>query len=287
MGWGQQFHGSASVETNLENNTQGLKFMKTLAKKVNFLANLFGINLRILIQQLTGIPKEYLRYKQFKKMNTKANSWQIEFSYPVCFDRREAAGAATGQYFLQDLHEARKVFKQKPDRHIDVGSRIDGFVAHVASFREIEVLDIRKLASPFKEIRFTQANLFEAPEHLLNCAASVSCLHALEHFGLGCYNDPLDPEAHIKGLNALRRLLKPGGTLYLSVPFGKGKIQFNAHRVFDAKKIEDLLNNEFEIQEIKVFDQVKGSITATSYQQLVELEKEVSSACICLTFRLI
>ena len=30
-------------------------------------------------------------------------------------------------------------------RHVDIGSRLDGFVAHVASFREIEVLDIRPL----------------------------------------------------------------------------------------------------------------------------------------------
>lgn len=37
----------------------------------------------------------------------------------------------------------KHIFDSSPQRHLDVGSRIDGFVAHVASFREIEVIDIR------------------------------------------------------------------------------------------------------------------------------------------------
>jgi hypothetical protein len=67
---------------------------------------------------------------------------------------------------------------------------------------------------------------------------SVSCLHAIEHFGLGRYGDPLDPNGHLKGYNNIIRMLKPGGTLYISFPIGKtNEVHFNAHRVFHARDI--------------------------------------------------
>jgi hypothetical protein len=34
---------------------------------------------------------------------------------------------------------------------------------------------------------------------------SLSCLHALEHFGLGRYGDPIDPRGHEKGITRWRR----------------------------------------------------------------------------------
>ena len=50
---------------------------------------------------------------------------------------------------------------------------------------------------------------------------SISCLHALEHFGLGRYNDPLDPNGHLKGFNNMVKMLKRGGKLYISFPIMK------------------------------------------------------------------
>ena len=40
------------------------------------------------------------------------------------------------------------IYAARPEKHVDVGSRVDGFVAHVASFREIEVFDVRPIATP-------------------------------------------------------------------------------------------------------------------------------------------
>lgn len=124
-------------------------------------------------------------------------------------------------------------------RHIDIGSRIDGFIAHVASYREIEVVDIRELDSTEHEnIKFTHANFMNADSIQNSIADSVSCLHAIEHFGLGRYGDPLDPHAHIEGFNQLLRILKTDGYLYISFPIGvKNEVHFNAHRVFHPKDI--------------------------------------------------
>ena len=43
-------------------------------------------------------------------------------------------------YFHQDFVVARKIFERNPRLHIDVGSRVDGFVAHVATFSSYRTL---------------------------------------------------------------------------------------------------------------------------------------------------
>jgi hypothetical protein len=42
---------------------------------------------------------------------------------------------------------------------MDIGSRIDSFVTNLASFRQIEVLDMRDLNSRIDNIKFTKADL--------------------------------------------------------------------------------------------------------------------------------
>lgn len=138
---------------------------------------------------------------------------------------------------------------------MDVGSRIDGFVAHVASFREIEVLDIRPSQKRIGNIVFGQANLMDdlAPE-MLGVTESLSCLHTLEHFGLGRYGDPIDYLGHLKGLRNLHGLLQPSGKLFLSVPIGPLRIEFNAHRVFSLRYLSNLLIPNFEIDQFCFVD---------------------------------
>lgn len=161
----------------------------------------------------------------------------ITRDYAILSDYDDKAGSAGGHYFHQDLLVAGFIAKAKPKRHVDVGSRIDGFVAHVASFREIEIVDIRPLAdSPHENIRFTQADLMQA--NAFGKTDSLSCLHAIEHFGLGRYSDPIDVDGHLKGIANLVDSVASGGVLYLSFPIGReDEVHFNAHRVFHPKSI--------------------------------------------------
>jgi len=158
--------------------------------------------------------------------------------YPIGYDHDGDAGKATGHYFHQDLLVASYIHQRKPSRHIDVGSSITGFVAHLASFREVEVMDIRPLKpSIHQNMKFTQADLMQ-PHHQREITDSLSCLHAIEHFGLGRYSDPIDVNGHIKGITNLVQLIKPHGMLYISFPIGKkDEVHFNAHRVFHPLSI--------------------------------------------------
>lgn len=161
----------------------------------------------------------------------------INRRYMILSDYTDAAGVAKGHYFHQDLLVASLVHNHAPKRHIDVGSRIDGFVAHVAAFRPIEVIDIRPLAETgHPNIQFLQADLTE--HRSLPIADSVSCLHALEHFGLGRYGDPIDPMGHRKGFESLTRMVSEGGRLYVSFPIGRSNsVAFNAHRIFHPSEL--------------------------------------------------
>ena len=143
-----------------------------------------------------------------------------------------------GAYFHQDQTVARWIYEAAPQRHVDVGSRIDGFIGSVSVFRNVDVIDIRPLAEPVQNVTFHQLDLMqELPDEWMTCTDSLSCLHTIEHFGLGRYGDPIDPDGYLKGLAQLKRMVKPGGCLYLSTPAGRERIEFNAHRIFSAKTI--------------------------------------------------
>jgi len=150
---------------------------------------------------------------------------------PMLHDRFESAGNY-GQYFYGDLWAARKIYAAGPASHIDVGSRIDGLIAHLLTFMEVTVIDIRPLNSVIPGLSFIQEDATKLGGILDGSVESVSSLHVVEHFGLGRYGDSIEPDACFRAMRSLARILKPNGTLYLGVPIGSQRVSFNAHRVF-------------------------------------------------------
>ena len=222
-------------------------YTRRILRGVLPLLNLFGFNPIILITNLRGIPffiKDLIILK--KKIKNNEKTFRITKLYPMLNDRFNDSGTASGHYFHQDLIIARRIFLNNPARHVDIGSRVDGFVAHVASYREIEVFDIRPFHNKIDNIKFIQANL-TGDLNIIDYTDSISSLHAIEHFGLGRYGDPIDPYGHIRGLNNIYKLLKNGGKFYFSIPIGKQRIEFNAHRVFSVEYILSLLGRAYKI----------------------------------------
>jgi len=191
----------------------------------------------------------FRRHRNQFRDSIKASSvdWDFGNDYPCLDDFGDSAGVANGHYFHQDLYVAQCIYADKPERHLDVGSRIDGFVAHVATYREIDVADIRPIDSKVRNIRFHQVNFMNLDAvKSMGTWPSVSCLHALEHFGLGRYGDPVDPDGWLTGLKSLATVVNEGGVLYLSVPIGIQRIEFNAHRVFSPETILRAAETWFE-----------------------------------------
>ena len=178
--------------------------------------------------------KGFLKFLVDKRKFKKTNELPLS-NYPILTDFKDSAGVMSGHYFHQDLAVAQKIFEARPKRHVDVGSRIDGFVAHVAAFRAIEIIDIRVVNSKVPNISFVQGDLMKPSEIRSD---SLSCLHTIEHLGLGRYGDSIDPQGHLKGFENLVDMLEKGGSLYISFPIGSDeRVEFNAHRVFNPLSI--------------------------------------------------
>ena len=188
-----------------------------------------------MLRAFARLPRFTKEFRQFQRQCRKRVT-----ALPCLHDWRQEGGSAKNEYFWQDLYFARKVYVANPQKHVDIGSRIDGFVAHVASFRQIEVFDIRPITVSVPGVVFRQADFMKPLEELKEYCDSLSCLHALEHFGLGRYGDSLEAQGHESGLRNMAHILQPGGKFYLSVPLGRERVEFNAHRIFSPRCVVKL-----------------------------------------------
>ena len=241
--------------------------MRNFLKLIHFvLSQQFGLDLIRVFRGVCNTPSFIIEAVKFK----------IKFSGKFCLkpclhDKSDSGGDIRGEYFWQDLIVAQMVFKNSPERHLDIGSRIDGFVAHVASFRVIDVCDIRPLPQSIPNVNFRRMDLMEVarerPSHQMRYG-SVSCLHVIEHFGLGRYGDHLDVDGFRRGIAGLSNLLMDNGKLYLSTPLGRERVEFNANWVFDPQTIISELNdNGLEVENLFLFD---GSAKFTPVDLLEE-----------------
>jgi hypothetical protein len=100
-----------------------------------------------------------------------------------------------------------------------------------------------------------------------NYTSSLSCLHTIEHFGLGRYGDKIDPKGYKKGIESIEKIVEKDGSVYFSSPIGKGRTEFNAHRVFELEYLVENLLEGFEIKDFSYVDDngcVKKSVNLST-----------------------
>ena len=115
---------------------------------------------------------------------------------------------------------------------------MDGLIAHLLSFNQKVIMaDVRKseYKHPYLESLIIDLTDSKSVLKIQNKYQSVSCLHTIEHFGLGRYGDNLDPIGHFNGLKNICSLISISGTLYLSHPTGFSRTEFNGHRIINTK----------------------------------------------------
>jgi SAM-dependent methyltransferase len=238
-----------------------MKFKNFIVVTHWILSAQFGLDPRRFIRSIRGLPAFLWDWLKFR------NRFKGKLVLLPCLhDRYEEGGTTKSEYFWQDLLVARWIHAASPRKHVDIGSRVDGFVAHVAAFREIEVFDVRPITTTIPGVVFRQADLMNAESLTEVCGGtgggycdSLSCLHALEHFGLGRYGDPINPLGYLLGLQNMFKLLKPGGVFYLSTPVGKERVEFNANWVFDPRTIlSAAVNAGLSLKTLTIFIHMNG-----------------------------
>ena len=142
-------------------------------------------------------------------------------------------------YIFHTAWAARILSRTRPVRHVDVGSSLY-FVTSVSAFVPIEFVDIRPARLGLDGLRASAGSLAALPFGD-GTVDSLSCMHVLEHVGLGRYGDPVDYDGDLVAAAELSRVLAPGGRLLLVVPVGaRARIQFNAHRIYGPRQIESM-----------------------------------------------
>ena len=164
----------------------------------------------------------------FKSLKNSANNrfrfnWQDRI---LCIDDKTETTEFDRHYVYHTAWAARKLAEIKPEHHVDISSYIY-FSALVSAFIPIKFYDYRlakiELSNHASEHADITSLSFED-----NSIKSLSCLHVVEHIGLGRYGDPVDYDGDLKAINELKRVLAVSGYLLFAVPLGKdAHIQFN------------------------------------------------------------
>jgi len=192
-----------------------------------------------LIHSISGYIKYIKDMRHYSKMD---GAEEIKFTdtYP-CLHDNISSTPFEAHYFYQDLWTFKKIYDTKVKHHIDVGSNI-GLISFLTTITKVTFIDIRPLIAQLKNFESKEGSILSMP-YEDDSVKSISSLHVAEHIGLGRYGDPLDPDGTKKAALELQRVLAPGGNLFFSLPIGKPRLMFNAHRIHSTTQILDYFSD--------------------------------------------
>lgn len=193
-------------------------------------------------KRLVNLISFFVDYNKFSKLQQN-NSYALNTSdlFPRIYDKTQITGVDP-IYFLQGTWCAKKIFENKPIKHVDIGSQAL-MVGIISQFVPTTMVDIRPLSVSLTGLSFVKGDITNLPFED-NSIASLSSICVIEHIGLGRYGDTLDQFGTEKSAKELIRVLAKGGSLYISVPIDKeSKIYFNAHRAFSRTHILNLFKD--------------------------------------------
>src|SRR5438477_1498322 len=206
---------------------------------------------RHLRKSIKGIPQRVAEWRRFwrsfrehEKSAPPGSEIQTKFLLP-CLGDDTAQTQIEPIYFYQDCWAFEQIVRERPECHVDVGSH-HKYVALLSKVVPVTMVDLRPLSLPLAGLKFQQGTILELP-FADRSLTSISSLCVVEHIGLGRYGDPIGPLGTEKAIAELKRFVRPGGDLYLSVPLDdENRIYFNAHRAFKESYLLELFQ-PFEI----------------------------------------
>ncbi|MGO8733208.1 MAG: DUF268 domain-containing protein [Terriglobia bacterium] len=183
-------------------------------------------------------------------------------------------------YIYHTAWAARVLAETRPLKHVDISSSLF-FIGIASAFIPIDFYDYRPAQLRMEGVCCRHADLLRLPFED-GSIGSLSCMHTIEHIGLGRYGDAMDPEGDLKAIRELKRSLAPGGSLLIAVPIGVPRILFNAHRVYSYEQIlshfEGLTLKEFALIPA---NEARGGLVRNAPPSMVADE---TYACGCFWF---
>lgn len=217
-------------------------------------------------------------FKEFKKLSDAGDNRFVpiwENKYPCLYDKTTDTGF-DAHYIYHPAWAARILAKVKPKLHVDISSKLY-FSTLVSAFIPVDFYDYRPAnIKNLSGLNSKQGDLMALP-FADNSLESISCMHTVEHIGLGRYGDTLDPEGDLKAIKELKRVTATGGTLIFVTPTGKSKLMYNAHRIYSYDQIIKYFEG-FELQEFSLVPD-KGIEKGIIHNASKELADEQNYGC--------
>ncbi len=185
-------------------------------------------------------------------------------------------------YIYHVAWAARKLREINPKFHVDISSTLY-FSSIVSAFIPVKFYDYRPACLYISDFDsgFADLTKLNFKTDSINC---LSCMHTIEHIGLGRYGDEIDPFGDIKAIKEIKRVLSPGGNLLLVVPVGSEEIvMFNAHRIYTVSKILDLFK-DFKLKEFTLIPEKSedGGLVKNPSRKLISRQRY---GCGCFWFQ--
>jgi len=173
----------------------------------------------------------------------------------------------------------------KSSRVLDLGCMESVLPLFLASLGyQVTGFDFRKYPYSVPNFKFVQGSIFNLPFEKGSFDA-LTCVSTIEHIGIGFYSDPKDDlSSDVQGMLEIKRVLKPGGLLILTVPFGKTFIN-NQQRIYDQRGLDKLLAG-FSVNTINFFKNIPV-INGNNYWEQIKQDEANSlqyisgTECVC------
>jgi len=189
-------------------------------------------------QSTQAFTEQFSQFKEQSRWDGRFEPKQTDW-LPFLNDNTPETGFDP-HYVLHTSWAARVLAKTKPKVHVSFGDSLY-FLGIASAFMPMTFCDIRKSRLPFRDIEENSADLTSLPPSWTSTLPSISCMHVLEHIGLGRYGDALDPSGDRKAAAELARALAPGGQLLMVLPMeDPPRVCFNAHRLYSYSQVMDL-----------------------------------------------
>ena len=151
----------------------------------------------------------------FKRQSAKTDNrldlkWKDR--YP-CLDDKTSTTEFDRHYMFHPAWAVRILSTISPEVHVDISS-ILLFSALISAFIPVKFYDYRPANFKLSGLSCEQADLVSLP-FVSRSLYSVSCMHVVEHIGMGRYGDTIDPDGDLKAISELQRVLAIGGSLLL------------------------------------------------------------------------
>lgn len=213
-------------------------------------------------------PAEILGYfSDLRKFKCLGGSEEKIELHPVLF-QKGISSTFDAHYVYQSAWAVRRIHALRPREHFDISSNIP-YVAALSAVVPVRFCEYRPPQINLPDLRSEHVDITSLPLEE-GSIDSLSCLHVLEHIGLGRYGDPVDPQGFEKACKEIARVAAPGASVFLSIPVGREKICFNMHRVSDPLHLISVMKGKLELHEF--------SVVTDDRQYLVDVSPESYSS---------